>query len=109
MQFAMLVDFAPMAILRSAFRYVGGLDEGMSEPGMCGICKRGGGCSEVIDVWWQLMIAQLFKLCSSTSVAYPSRFVRTYGHETLIPDSCDHPSDSDFEFSIRLWAAGWQV
>ena len=50
MQFAMLVDFAPMAILRSAFRYVGGLDEGMSEPGMCGICKRGGGCSRVIPV-----------------------------------------------------------
>ena len=50
MQFAMLVDFAPMAILRSAFRYVGGLDEGMSEPGMCGICKRGGVCSDFLDV-----------------------------------------------------------
>jgi hypothetical protein len=39
-QFVILVDFAPMALLRSAFRYVGGLDEGLSDPGMCGICKK---------------------------------------------------------------------
>ena len=39
MQFTMLVDFAPMALLRAAFKHVGGLDEGMSEPGMCGICE----------------------------------------------------------------------
>ena len=39
MQFVQLVDFGPMALLRAAFKHVGGLDEGLSRPGVCGICK----------------------------------------------------------------------
>ncbi|EFJ40820.1 hypothetical protein VOLCADRAFT_107960 [Volvox carteri f. nagariensis] len=37
MIFAFQVDLAPLAIRRSAFKAVGGLDEGMSDPGECGI------------------------------------------------------------------------
>ena len=36
-QFVGRVDFSPMVIRRSALRYVGGLDEGLSYPGECGI------------------------------------------------------------------------
>ncbi|GIL93289.1 hypothetical protein Vretifemale_20704, partial [Volvox reticuliferus] len=35
--FAFQVDLAPLAIRRSAYKFVGGLDEGMSDPGECGI------------------------------------------------------------------------
>ncbi|KAG2499050.1 hypothetical protein HYH03_003235 [Edaphochlamys debaryana] len=52
--FALLVDFAPVMARRSAFKAVGGLDEGMGDRGECGI--------------W-----------------------------------------SDWELSVRLWTAGWQV
>ena len=51
MQFALQVDFAPMAIRLAAFRHVGGLDEGMSEPGMCGICE----CPLGSAVWMKLL------------------------------------------------------
>ncbi|GLC37752.1 hypothetical protein PLESTB_001473200 [Pleodorina starrii] len=37
MIFAFQVDLAPIAIRRTAYRAVGGLDEGMSDPGECGI------------------------------------------------------------------------
>jgi len=37
MQFVQLVDFAPLAVRRTAFHHVGGLDEGLSDPGRCGV------------------------------------------------------------------------
>jgi hypothetical protein len=37
MQFVELADFGPYGVRRSAFHEVGGLDEGLSEPGQCGI------------------------------------------------------------------------
>lgn len=36
MQFCALVDTAPLAVRRSVFLELGGLDEGLSEPGECG-------------------------------------------------------------------------
>ena len=39
MQFVQFVDYAPMAIRASALRHVGGIDEGMSRRGSCGICE----------------------------------------------------------------------
>lgn len=37
MQFATLVDFAPLSVRKVALDDVGGLEEGFSEPGICGI------------------------------------------------------------------------
>ncbi|GAX77116.1 hypothetical protein CEUSTIGMA_g4562.t1 [Chlamydomonas eustigma] len=60
-QFVMLVDFAPMALLRSAFRYVGGLDEGLSEPGMCGIYSDFELSARLWAAGWQVMYYPLRK------------------------------------------------
>jgi len=46
MQFVFLADYAPVALRRTAFKAVGGIDEGLMEPGECAIqtdwelCKR---------------------------------------------------------------------
>ncbi|GFR51539.1 hypothetical protein Agub_g13957, partial [Astrephomene gubernaculifera] len=37
MQFVTIVDYAPIAVRRGAFLGVGGIDEGMSDAGMCGV------------------------------------------------------------------------
>ena len=37
MQFVMLTDFAPMAIRKLALKYIGGMDEGLTHKGDCGI------------------------------------------------------------------------
>ena len=37
MQFVFAVDYAPVAVRKAAFQHVGGVDEGTSEPGECGI------------------------------------------------------------------------
>jgi hypothetical protein len=37
MQFATFVDFAPLSVRKVALEDVGGLEEGFSEPGVCGI------------------------------------------------------------------------
>lgn len=37
MQYVAAADFAPLAVRRQAFEEVGGLDEGMSDQGVCGI------------------------------------------------------------------------
>jgi hypothetical protein len=36
-QFVGVADFAPFSFRRAAFMDIGGMDEGASEPGMCGI------------------------------------------------------------------------
>ncbi|PNH10342.1 hypothetical protein TSOC_002927 [Tetrabaena socialis] len=45
--FPLFVDYAPMALRRSALRNVGGVDEGMGDVGMCGICSDWEGCTNL--------------------------------------------------------------
>ncbi|KAG1674950.1 hypothetical protein FOA52_014744 [Chlamydomonas sp. UWO 241] len=52
--FVQLVDFGPLAFRRSAYRGVGGLDEGMSEAGMCGIYSDFEICVRLWAAGWQV-------------------------------------------------------
>eukprot|EP00195_Chlamydomonas_chlamydogama_P003492 CAMPEP_0202918748 /NCGR_PEP_ID=MMETSP1392-20130828/74185_1 /ASSEMBLY_ACC=CAM_ASM_000868 /TAXON_ID=225041 /ORGANISM="Chlamydomonas chlamydogama, Strain SAG 11-48b" /LENGTH=459 /DNA_ID=CAMNT_0049611895 /DNA_START=143 /DNA_END=1519 /DNA_ORIENTATION=- len=59
LQYAAVVDFAPMAILKRAWESVGGLDETLSDQGVCGIF---GDWELVTRMWidgWQAMFMQL--------------------------------------------------
>lgn len=55
MQFVLAVDFAPLAVRRTAFQQVGGLDEGLGEAGECGIwCVALSGPSCTLDLFYVL-------------------------------------------------------
>lgn len=49
-----VVDFAPLAVRRSAFEAVGGLDEGLSEQGQCGIYGDWEMCTRMWADGWQV-------------------------------------------------------
>lgn len=53
--FAQVVDFGPLAVRRSAFEAVGGLDEGMSLPGTCGIFSDWELSTRMWSDGWQVM------------------------------------------------------
>ncbi|KAG1672594.1 hypothetical protein FOA52_010696 [Chlamydomonas sp. UWO 241] len=54
-QFVQAVDFAPLAIRRSAFLHIGGLDESMSDTGECGIMSDHNMCAHMWAVGYQVM------------------------------------------------------
>jgi len=55
LQFAQVVDMAPMAVRRSAYLHVGGLDETASEPGECGVMSDWDLCVRMWKAGWQVM------------------------------------------------------
>ncbi len=53
-QFAGALDFAPMTVRRSAYLEIGGIDEGMGEPGQCGIMSDWEMSSRMWLAGWQM-------------------------------------------------------
>eukprot|EP00195_Chlamydomonas_chlamydogama_P001199 CAMPEP_0202922730 /NCGR_PEP_ID=MMETSP1392-20130828/78076_1 /ASSEMBLY_ACC=CAM_ASM_000868 /TAXON_ID=225041 /ORGANISM="Chlamydomonas chlamydogama, Strain SAG 11-48b" /LENGTH=357 /DNA_ID=CAMNT_0049616373 /DNA_START=208 /DNA_END=1281 /DNA_ORIENTATION=+ len=51
------VDMAPMIVRRSAYLYIGGMDETLSEPGMCGIVSDWDICHRMWTAGWSVMAA----------------------------------------------------
>jgi hypothetical protein len=49
-----VADFAPLSVRRAALLDVGGLDEGMAEPGQCGIASDWELCTRLWVAGWQV-------------------------------------------------------
>mmetsp|Transcript_27600 Transcript_27600/g.60380 ORF Transcript_27600/g.60380 Transcript_27600/m.60380 type:complete len:448 (+) Transcript_27600:355-1698(+) len=55
LQFVEKVDMAPLAVRRSAYMHVGGMDEGTTEPGECGILTDWDLCLRMWVAGWQVL------------------------------------------------------
>ncbi|GFR43729.1 hypothetical protein Agub_g4840, partial [Astrephomene gubernaculifera] len=102
MIFAFQVDLAPIAIRRSAFRLVGGLDEGMSDRGECGIWSD---WELSIRLWvagWRVAFMPLMRKTEGDpgqpgGTHKPETGVRCWGRQQGLGSS----------FYMARWGSGW--
>ncbi|KAG2453622.1 hypothetical protein HYH02_001837 [Chlamydomonas schloesseri] len=93
MMFAFQVDLAPIAFRRSALRAVGGFDEGMSDPGECGIWSD---WELTIRMWvagWQAAFMPLVGKSRATpnetsGTHKPETGVRCWGRQQNVASAC---------------------
>jgi len=78
--YAANVDFAPMAIRKSAFKHVGGLDESLSEQGECGIWSDWEISSRMWAAGWQVMYTHLSDVDVDRSGKPSGTHTPTSGH-----------------------------
>ncbi|KAG2439193.1 hypothetical protein HXX76_004556 [Chlamydomonas incerta] len=93
MMFAMQVDLAPIAFRRSALRLVGGFDEGLSDPGECGIWSD---WELTIRMWvagWHVAYMPLVSKSRATpnetsGTHKPETGVRCWGRQQNVASAC---------------------
>ncbi len=79
MQFCALVDTAPLVVRRSVFLELGGLDEGLSEPGECGEWTAAGVGWGLLVVWTDAVACCLgLPLLSCGSLDYMHAHLRAH-------------------------------
>jgi hypothetical protein len=57
-QFASVADYAPFSMRKTAFVDVGGIDEGLSEPGECGIFSDNDLCMRLWTAGYQVGLGE---------------------------------------------------